>query len=79
MTRAAALALADTSLPAMIQQLHAVLKESLPMTIGRPKPMARVPQARVVRIPRANHFAFRSNEADVLREMRSFIDGLVRP
>jgi len=35
-----------------------------------------VPQARVVRLPRANHFIFRSNEADVLREMRAFIDAL---
>ena len=35
-----------------------------------------VPQARVVRLPRADHFVFRSNEADVLREMRAFIDGL---
>jgi non-heme chloroperoxidase len=35
-----------------------------------------VPQARVVRLPRANHFVFRSNADDVLREMHSFIDGL---
>jgi non-heme chloroperoxidase len=35
-----------------------------------------VPQSRVVRIPRADHFVFRSNEADVLREMRAFIDKL---
>jgi hypothetical protein len=35
-----------------------------------------VPQARVIRLPRASHFVFRSNEADVLREMRAFIDGL---
>jgi len=31
------------------------------------------PQARVVRIANANHFVFRSNEADVLREMNGFI------
>jgi non-heme chloroperoxidase len=37
-----------------------------------------VPQARVVRLPRANHFVFRSNADDVLREMHSFIDGLPR-
>ena len=37
-----------------------------------------VPQARVVRIPRANHFVFRSNEAEVLREMRAFINSLPR-
>jgi pimeloyl-ACP methyl ester carboxylesterase len=35
-----------------------------------------IPQARVIRIPRANHFVFRSNEAQVLREMRTFIDAL---
>jgi len=32
--------------------------------------------ARVVRIPRANHLVFLSNEADVLREMRTFLAGL---
>jgi non-heme chloroperoxidase len=37
-----------------------------------------VPQARVVRLPRANHFVFRSNEDEVLREMRAFIGGLPR-
>jgi pimeloyl-ACP methyl ester carboxylesterase len=35
-----------------------------------------VPSARVVRIPHANHYVFRSNEADVLREMNSFLAGL---
>jgi len=35
-----------------------------------------VPQVRVVRLPRANHFVFRSNEDEVLREMRAFIDSL---
>jgi pimeloyl-ACP methyl ester carboxylesterase len=37
-----------------------------------------VPQAKVVRIPHANHFVFRSNEEEVLREMRAFIDSLPR-
>ena len=32
-----------------------------------------VPSARVVRLENANHYAFLSNEADVLREMRSFL------
>jgi non-heme chloroperoxidase len=31
------------------------------------------PQARVVRLANADHFVFRSNEADVLREMNAFI------
>ena len=35
-----------------------------------------VPQARVVRIPNASHFVFRSNEPQVLREMQAFIDAL---
>jgi non-heme chloroperoxidase len=32
-----------------------------------------VPNAKVIRIPHANHYVFRSNEADVLREMNTFI------
>jgi non-heme chloroperoxidase len=32
--------------------------------------------ARVVRLPRASHFVFISNEADVLREMRGFLASL---
>lgn len=35
-----------------------------------------VPQARVVRIPNASHFIFRSHEGQVLREIQAFIDGL---
>jgi non-heme chloroperoxidase len=35
-----------------------------------------VPTARMVRLPYANHYVFRSNEADVLREMNTFMDGL---
>jgi len=31
---------------------------------------------RLVRLPHADHFVFRSNQADVLREMNSFMDGL---
>lgn len=37
-----------------------------------------LPSARVVRIPNADHNVFISNEADVLREMRAFIEGLPR-
>jgi len=33
-----------------------------------------LPNARVVVFPNANHFVFRSNEAQVIAEMRSFID-----
>lgn len=35
-----------------------------------------VPSARVVRLAHAKHFIYESNEADVLREMNSFIAGL---
>jgi non-heme chloroperoxidase len=35
-----------------------------------------VPSAHVVRLPNANHYVFISNETDVLREMRSFIENL---
>jgi pimeloyl-ACP methyl ester carboxylesterase len=34
------------------------------------------PTARVVRLPNADHFVFRSNEADVLRDMNVFISTL---
>lgn len=35
-----------------------------------------VPSARVVRLPNANHYVFRSNEDDVIREMKSFMGTL---
>ena len=35
-----------------------------------------VPRARVVKLPEADHFIFRSNEADVLREIKLFISTL---
>jgi hypothetical protein len=35
-----------------------------------------LPDARVVKLARANHYVYLSNEADVLREMRAFISGL---
>jgi non-heme chloroperoxidase len=35
-----------------------------------------VPQARVVRIPNADHYVFKSNPIEVLNEMRAFIDRL---
>jgi non-heme chloroperoxidase len=35
-----------------------------------------LPSARVVRLPGANHYVFLSNEADVLREMRTFLSRL---
>jgi non-heme chloroperoxidase len=35
-----------------------------------------IPGAHVVRLPHANHYVFDSNEADVLREMNSFLESL---
>lgn len=35
-----------------------------------------VPQARIIRIADADHYLFRTNEADVLRAMKDFIHGL---
>ena len=37
---------------------------------------AGIPGAKVVRLPGANHYVFRSNEADVLREINAFVAGL---
>lgn len=37
-----------------------------------------VPSARVVRLPHANHYVFFSNEADVIREMNTFLENLPR-
>lgn len=39
---------------------------------------AGVPSSRVVRIPGADHYVFRSNEADVLREINAFVKTLPR-
>jgi non-heme chloroperoxidase len=37
---------------------------------------AGVPAAQVIRLPNANHYVFRSNEADVLRAMNEFLSKL---
>jgi len=36
------------------------------------------PSALIVRIPNANHFVFKSNESEVLRQVNEFIEGLQR-
>ena len=38
-----------------------------------------IPTARVVVLPNANHYVFNSNEAEVLRDIRAFIEGLSQP
>ena len=37
---------------------------------------AATPSARMVRIPNAQHYVYRSNEEQVIREMKAFLDGL---
>jgi len=37
---------------------------------------AGLPSARVVRLPNADHYVFRSNESDVIREMNAFLTKL---
>ncbi|HYL78508.1 MAG TPA: alpha/beta hydrolase [Bryobacteraceae bacterium] len=49
--------------------------------IARVEPLVKafekgVPQARVVRMPHANHYVFSSNEADVIREIDEFVSSL---
>jgi len=34
---------------------------------------AGIPSAKVIRLPNANHYVFRSNEAEVLRAMNDFL------
>jgi hypothetical protein len=43
------------------------------------KAFERLPSAKVVRLPFANHYVFFSNEADVLREMNAFIGSFPPP
>jgi hypothetical protein len=40
---------------------------------------AGVPSAEVVRLPNANHYVFRSNEAEVIHAMNNFLDQLPQP
>ena len=60
----------DTAMRAMVAEVDAATaKQVVAFERG-------VPQARVVRIPRANHFIYRQHEAFVVKEIRAFIDGL---
>lgn len=40
---------------------------------------AGVPSAKVIRLPNADHYIFRSNEAEVFRAMNDFLDKLTQP
>ena len=60
----------DTAMRSMIAEVDAAVElQASAFARG-------VPQARVVRLPRASHFVFRSNADDVLRAMRAFVDSL---
>ena len=46
-------------------------------TEGQAKAWERmVPTAKVIRIPNANHYVFKSNEAEVLKDVEEWVDGL---
>jgi pimeloyl-ACP methyl ester carboxylesterase len=58
-------------------RVRAALEQTEPLVTLQAKAFEEgVPSARVVRLARANHYVFLSNEADVLRELRAFIAGL---
>lgn len=55
----------------------AVIANDLAMTSAQADAFqAGVPSAKVIRIPNANHFIFRSNEAEVVHAMNTFLAGL---
>ena len=55
-----------------------VLRDSMAMHQTADAFAKGIPSARVVQVPNADHYVFMSNEADVLRETRAFIEGLPR-
>jgi non-heme chloroperoxidase len=61
----------DPAIEAQVAGLNALLERQAKAIEGA------LPSARVVKLPRANHYVFLSNEAEVLREMRAFL-GRVR-
>jgi non-heme chloroperoxidase len=66
------------------EQERAAMDESFKTIVGYIKRdekrlQSDVPAARVIEMPGADHHLFLSNESDVLREMRRFLEGLPRP
>lgn len=66
------------------EQERAAMDESFKAVVGYIKRDAKrlqseVPGARVIEMPGADHHVFLSNESDVLRELRRFLEGLPRP
>jgi len=66
--------------PALLKDAVALAKaDSTHLAVVMPQILAferGVASSRVVRIPHANHYVFQSHEAEVLREVFAFIDGL---
>jgi non-heme chloroperoxidase len=63
--------------PKVREQARAYAAALTPLTERQAKSIEdSVPAARVVRLPGAHHYVYLSHEADVLREMRSFLGGL---
>jgi pimeloyl-ACP methyl ester carboxylesterase len=63
--------------PAGVGSDSAVTRRWLAQNSETPGRFARrLPNARVVILPNANHFVFRSNQSEVITEMRAFIDRL---
>lgn len=63
--------------PAVQEAAKSFAEEEMHLTERQAKAIEdAVPTARVVRIANAHHVIFLSNEADVLREMRTFLKGL---
>ena len=65
------------------EQERAAMDESFKEVVGfikqdEKKLQTEVPGARVVEMPGADHHVFLSNESDVLRELRRFLEGLPR-
>jgi hypothetical protein len=64
--------------PAMDEkQKEAAAARDAEFTEGQAKAWERmVPTAKVIRIPHANHYVFKSNEAEVLKDVEEWVDGL---
>jgi hypothetical protein len=68
-----------TSLKCPMLSLIAWPSDAGPPLIAQASAFERIPSAHVVRLRNANHYIFRSNEADVEREMKTFMDALKPP
>ena len=63
--------------PADEKQKAAAAARDAEFTEGQAKAWERmVPTAKVIRIPNANHYVFKSNEGEVLKDIEEWVDGL---